>query len=92
MGSLRLHQRLKEPPGLERAQHSEKRFGSLTMGLTSWLWWSSGADSRIDSPIRSTTELQEKRDQVLNFLENELEMPEMASRVEEVNACMCVCV
>jgi hypothetical protein len=54
------------------------------MGITSWLWW--GGEQT------STDALQEKRDQVLNFLENELDLPAISSQVEEVgHACMFVC-
>jgi len=47
------------------------------MRLASLLWW--GAEVRDDA-----RELHEKRDQVLAFLENELDNPATANRVEEV--------
>lgn len=46
-----------------------------------WLWWGK------PEPI----ELHEKRDQVLTFLENELDGPDIAAQIDEVRACMHLC-
>ena len=43
----------------------------------SWLWPHGKTEA-------STAILREKRDQVLSFLENELDNPEISSKVEEV--------
>ena len=60
--------------------------------VLSWLWWSSEGREAGD-------QLHEKRDQVLAFLENELDLPATASKVvssgtrcvHAQNQCMHVC-